>query len=150
MNFTSFRSYPVTGTNATGPGTLGAENPAFTFSLVTKTAFSINVTNLDPRKLDLNLSSRSQLWVIGPAAGAIKGAVYNMAIREGNNIRMMSATDFVILRYNVTTTVYFGPNAPGTKALNPGIVAVNLVLTGKIGNVDYGQNLPFISLIATV
>ncbi len=147
MDFKSYNSYPVNGSGSSGH--LGTPNPAFTFSLSDRIAFSINITNLDPSHMELNLTNNGQMWLFSPANGAIKGEVWPLATVTDNVITTLNSNQFIILPYNHTTTLYFGPYKPGGSNLGTGITAVNLVLTGKIGNMDYGQNLPFISLIAT-
>jgi hypothetical protein len=144
MDFKSYRSFVTDGTYH-----LGVPNAAFTFSRTSAISFSINVTNLDPSRMDLNLTSNCQFWIFSPASGAIKGEVWNIATVSNNVITPLPSNQFIIMPYNHTTTLYFGPHSAGTSSLNAGITAVNLVLTGKVGTLDYGQNLPFISLIAT-
>ena len=144
MDFKSYNSYTVNDS-----GYLGTPNPAFTFSLSDRIAFSINIINLDPSHMALNLTHNGQMWLFSPDSGAIKGEVWPLANVTKNVITTLNSNQFIILPYNHTTTLYFGPYKPGGSSLGAGITAVNLVLTGKIGNVDYGQNLPFISLIAT-
>ncbi len=144
MDFKSYNSYPTDYTNH-----LGAPNPSFTFARTARLSFSINVTNLDPSHSALNLTSNCQFWIFSPASGAIKGVVWTIATVSGTTITPLPSNQFIILPYNQTTTLYFGPNTAGNNNLDVGITAVNLVLTGRIGAVDYGQNLPFISLIAT-
>ena len=144
MDFKSYRSYIVNASNY-----LGTPNPSFTFSRTTYTAFSIKVTNLDPSGMALNLTYNSMLWLFSPASGAIKGESWRIASVNNNIISTLTQNQFILLPYNQTSTLYFGPYAPGTNNLGAGIAAVNLILTGKIGSLDYGQNLPFISLIAT-
>jgi hypothetical protein len=147
MDFKSYNSYVVDGYSSSG--NLGTPNPAFTFSLTARIAFSINVTNLDPSHMALNLTSNGQMWLFSPSKGAIKGEVWPLATVTNNVITTLNSNQFVILPFNHTTTLYFGPYSSGGSNLGVGITAVNLVLTGKIGSLDYGQNLPFISLIAT-
>lgn len=147
MDFKSYLSYTVTGSGSSG--TLTLPDPAFKFSLSSRIAFSLNVTNLDPSHMSLNLTSDCQMWLYSPASGAIKGEVWKMASVNNEVVTTLTSSQFIILPYNQTTTLYFGPYKPGGSNLGVGITAVNLVLTGKIGNLDYGQNLPFISLMAT-
>jgi hypothetical protein len=52
--------------------------------------------------------------------------------------------DYQILEYGKPTLVYFGPNSAPQLADN--IAAVNILLFGKIGSEDYGQNIPFIAI----
>jgi len=147
MDFKSYRSYVVNSS-----GYLGIPRTSFTFSYNEYLAFSINVTNLDPSRNSLILNQNCYFWVVSPpvGGGAIKGEAWKIAkVNAARKITSLGAGDFIILPYNVTTILYFGPYKPGGSNLTPGPVSVNLLLTGKIGSFDYGQNLPFIALIVT-
>ena len=144
LYFKSFRTYIANSSNY-----LTAENPAYTFSRSQNVAFSVNVTNMDPTGGFINLTYRSTLWIFSPSSGAIKGEVWNLANVTAGRITPLASTQFIILNYNVTQTLYFGPFQCGGSNIGAGITGVNLILTGRVGAYDYGQNLPFISLIAT-
>lgn len=144
LYFKSFRTYVVNSSNY-----LTAESPAYTFSRSQNVAFSVNVTNMDPTGGFINLTYRCCLWIFSPSSGAIKGEVWSLANVTNGVIAPLTSTQFKILDYNVTTTLYFGPFQCGGSNIGAGITGVNLILTGKVGSYDYGQNLPFISLIAT-
>lgn len=126
-----------------------SNSSAYTFSRTQRIAFSLNVTNMDSSTQFMNLTYRSCIWIFSPAAGAIKGNVWPLAKAVGNSITPLASNEFVILNYNVSTRIYFGPLTAGVSSLDAGITGVNLILTGKVGSYDYGQNLPFVSLIAT-
>lgn len=144
MDFQSFLVYTV------NPyGGLTGSSPAYTFALDQNIAFSLNVTNLDPTGGPLTLKSLSCLWIFSPASGAIKGQQWPLATVTNNVVTPLTATGSVALPYNQSMRIYFGPGAGKGSNLNTGISGVNLILTGKVGVNDYGQNLPFISLIIT-
>jgi hypothetical protein len=143
MNFKTFRTYLADGSNH-----LSAESQAYTFSRSQNVAFKLNVTNMDPTG-DIYLKDKSCIWIFSPASGAIKGDVWRIATVSNNIITPLSTGQNVLLAYNVSTTIYFGPTSAGVNSIDAGITGVNLILTGTVGSYDYGQNLPFISLIAT-
>jgi hypothetical protein len=145
MNFKTFRTYIAVGY---GPIQLTNENPAYSFSRSERIAFKLNVTNMDPTG-DIYLKDQSCIWIFSPSSGAIKGEVWKIANVTNNIITPLSAGQSVKLAYNVSTTIYFGPFQAGGSNIGAGITGVNLILTGTVGTYDYGQNLPFISLIAT-
>jgi hypothetical protein len=143
MNFKTFRTYIVDVSSH-----LTNESPAYTFSLTQTVAFKLNVTNMDPTG-DIYLASQSSMWIFSPASGAIKGVVWTIATVSNNIITPLPAGQFVRLPYNQSTTLYFGPKQAGNNNIDTGITGVNLILYGTIGTGGYGQNLPFISLMAT-
>jgi hypothetical protein len=52
--------------------------------------------------------------------------------------------NFQILQWGQQTLVYFGPKSAQELAGHP--AAANILLYGTIGEDDYGQDIPFISL----
>jgi hypothetical protein len=144
MNFKSFLVY-----TCNVYGGIVNQSPDYTFSLGTRLAFSLNVTNMDPTGGVMNLTRLSCLWIFSPASGAIKGQVWPLATKTGDVITPLAAGQSVLLNYNQSTRIYFGPDVAAGNNLNTGISGVNLILTGKVGMYDYGQNLPFISLVIT-
>jgi flagellin-like protein len=144
MNFKSFLVYTVDAQQR-----LVSPSPAYTFAIGQNLAFSLNVTNMDPTGGVMNLTQLSCLWIFSPASGAIKGQQWPLAMVSGNVITTLGAGQSVSLYYNQSTRIYFGPSVATTNNLNQGISGVNLIVIGKVGSQDYGQNLPFISLIIT-
>jgi hypothetical protein len=145
MNFKSVLVYTINGS-----GGIVSSSQAYTFAIGQNLAFSLNVTNMDPTITYLNLTRLSCLWVFSPASGAIKGQQWPLATCTNNVITPLVGNGAVKLDYNVSTRIYFGPAVAAGNNLNTGISGVNLILTGKInGMYDYGQNLPFVSLIIT-
>jgi len=144
MNFKSFLMYTVNGS-----GGLMYASPAYTFALGTNIAFSLNVTNMDPTGGVINLTRLSCLWIFSPASGAIKGQQWPLATVNNNVVTPLAVGQSLTLAYNQSTRIYFGPVVGTGNNLNTGISGVNLILTGKVGMYDYGQNLPFITLIIT-
>jgi len=137
MDFKTIRRYIVDGDNMLG-------SPAFNFTIPAgeKTVFGISLTNLDRSKLDINLTSHSCVWLTPPGTAAsdywpIAKVVDGQVIPDG--------FDFQILEYGKPTLLYFGPTKP-MSSLQDKINAVNILLYGKIGPNDYGQNIPFAAI----
>jgi hypothetical protein len=112
-------------------------------------AFSINVTNLDLSQDNITLIQDSLFWIISPpvGGGAIKGQGWKIATVVDTKISALGAGN-VLLPYNQTAIVYFGPDIVSSSNIQPGGIVANLLLVGTIGAKSYGQNLPFVSLIA--
>jgi FlaG/FlaF family flagellin (archaellin) len=144
LDFDSFRVYTCDSSN-----NILTTSEAFTFARSSNVAFSVNVTNLDPSYMPLNLTQNSCAWIFSPAAGAIKGNVWKIGLLSDSKITPLTQSQYIVFPWNQTTTLYFGPTNAGVSSLDAGVTGVNLILTGRIGMKDYGQNLPFISLIAT-
>ena len=137
MDFKTIRRYIVDGDNMLGP-------PEFNFTIPAgqTTVFGISLTNLDRSKLDINLTSHSCVWLTPPGTAAsdywpIAKVVDGQVIPDGFNSQM--------LKYGKPTLLYFGPTKP-VSSLQGKINAVNILLYGKIGLNDYGQNIPFAAI----
>ena len=114
--------------------------PAFNFSIPggTATVFGISLTNLDTSRMDINLTGRSCVWLIVPGTAA---SDYWPIVKVVDGV-IQDGFDYQILEYGEKTVLYFGPVKPKA-ALQDKIAAVNILLYGKIGPNDYGQNIPF-------
>jgi len=149
MDFNSFRSYQT----SSSPPTTPALSYSYRISQGNYSAFSLNVTNVEPTGRNITINSQSSIWALNPptSSGATKGFNWNIAKLNGNQIIPFSGGDTKLLPNNVTVTLYFVTTSkPGQNTINTGAAAVNLLLTGTIWNTtstrDYGQNLPFISI----
>ena len=134
MDFPTFRYYEVQGGNQ-----LGTEHYSFNVPAKKNTVFGVYLTNLDPRREDINLTEHSCFWLSVPA----KSAMVYWSIAKVVD-QTLVPFDFQVLEYGQPTLVYFGPNSAQQLAGNP--AAANILLYGTIGDDDYGQNIPFISL----
>ncbi len=114
--------------------------PQFNFSIPAgqKTVFGITLTNLDTSRMDINLTSYSCIWLIVPGTAA---SDYWPIVKVVDGV-IQDGFDYQILEYGEPTLLYFGPTKP-MSALQGKIAAVNILLYGKIGPKDYGQNIPF-------
>jgi len=137
MEFKTFRYYVVPANNSLGKAFFN-----FTIPGDKDTVFGIYLTNLDETKKNINLTRYSCVWLIIPGSSTSQ----SWSIAKVVSGRLV-AFDFQVLEYGEPTLVYFGK----TKASNlkGNIAAVNILLYGKIGSDDYGQNLPFISVYVT-
>jgi len=133
MDFKTIRRYIPDENGELGP-------PAFNFSIPggEATVFGIGLTNLDRSKLDINLTSRSCVWLIVPGTAA--SAAWPIAKVVDGVIQ--DSFDFQVLEYGKSTLLYFGATKPPS-SLSDKIAAVNVLLYGTIGPNDYGQNIPF-------
>ena len=125
--------------------------------------FRLNLTNWDPQKRDISLTSHSAFWMISPTTNPQQPRSdwwYVVNVDPVNGYILSPYRQLwrnITLPYGVPTTVYFSsnkdiftitvptkfePNVPSVGYAG----AVNLMLFGTIGNEYYGQNLPFVSI----
>jgi len=118
--------------------------------------FRIRLTNYDPSggNRSLTLNSHSLLWMYYPAVGK---QVYWYIVNVSANGTISPTYSDIIIGFRETTYVYFASASDGTftgtpDSQKPGTVgpaAINLLLLGKIGLSNYGQNIPFVSVYCT-
>jgi len=119
-------------------GVLGPAEFDFTIPAGETTVFGITLTNLDESKMDINLTGHSCVWLIVPGTSA--SAYWSIAkVVDGT---LSPPFDFQVLEYGKPTLLFFGGTDP-PNSLQGRIAAVNILLYGKIGPNDYGQNIPF-------
>ncbi len=118
--------------------------------------FRIRLTNYDPSggNRSLTLNSHSLLWMYYPAVGK---QVYWYIVNVSANGTISPTYSDIIIGFRETTYVYFASASDGTFTGTPdqkkpgtgGPAAINLLLLGKIGPSNYGQNIPFVSVYCT-
>ena len=115
--------------------------PYFSFQIPARkeTVFGVYLTNLDSSRRTINLTQYSCIWISVPD----KNAMSSWRITKVVNGTIVNF-DYVTLEYGRPTLVYFGPNS--ASQLADTIAAANILLYGKIGSEDYGQNIPFIAI----
>ncbi|UCE44257.1 MAG: hypothetical protein JSV57_01865 [Candidatus Bathyarchaeota archaeon] len=133
MDFPTFRYYEVIGY------TLGPAQYSFNLPAKRETIIGVVLTNLDPRRQDIIISKYSCFWLSVPPKNAM--AYWSIVKVEGEKFLPL---DFQRLEYGSPTLVHFGPAK--AEALAGHQAAANILLYGTIGDEDYGQNIPFISL----
>jgi len=148
MDFAAFRYYePPAGNPPAGAPPLGTDlgSAKYTFIMPSDkwTVFAVKLTNLDRSRKNITLNERSCIWLLSPptSAGAIKGDTWYITRVVDNKLASFTPR---VLKYNTPTTVYFG--AWFAKNTANSITAVNILLFGTIGDNDYGQNIPFVSI----
>jgi len=133
-----------------------AGTTSFSVPHATDIALGVALTNLDPSKQTITLYENSLIWLYFPAVpGHTLGPVWYI-VKEINGT-IQSSYSSVSLEYGQTELVVFASEEMGNFSSSSKVKisdqqqknslgAVNLLLYGKIGDRDYGQNIPFVSL----
>ncbi len=154
MDFKKFRIYDF-GTSQPPNGTLltsGVESSAYTIANSRYYAVRVPLINMDGSTQIIRLKSSSYIWGLTPMSGTLKSCAWPI-LRLGSDNKLYTGNTFTVdLPYNVTTYVYFGISAAGfAQATLPIVIPINILLYGNSvfangTSIEYGQNLPFISL----
>jgi hypothetical protein len=113
--------------------------------------FHVTLTNYDPEQKTMHLNGTSGIYVIGMHSQTMMYAWW-MAVNvtgnlgSGYTVNPNNANIEYVLNYGVPTDVFFAGIQSGGKDVNPGIYPLNIMVFGKLGPDDYGQNVPFVSL----
>ena len=101
--------------------------------------FGVLLSNYDQYRRTITLDERSLLWIYFEKAPGQR-ATWQITNVASNGTKVPYSP--ITLAYGESKWIFFGPeDPPGT-----GAGAVNLILLGKIGDQDYGQNIPFVSI----
>ena len=144
MDFDRFRYYYATRDSKTGRYTLSPwDQGIIKFNVPSKDiVFGVLLSNYDQYRRTITLDERSLLWLYSPAKGAQEyWGIVNVVDGIYNPAKPYVP---ITLAYGETKMIFFGPKS--ATQLGGYSCAVNLLLLGKIGDQDYGQNLPFISV----
>jgi len=147
LDFYAFRYYTYNGSKLVN---YPAGTSSFNVPSRTDVAFGIVLTNLDPSKQTITLSSYSQLWIYFPKAPGQSYVWYIVDVAPDGNVIPYSS---VTIAYTQTKMLVFASSEVGGfikisigSAVENLPCALNLLLLGTIGTRDYGQNIPFVSL----
>jgi hypothetical protein len=163
-DFQSFSYYPVTGQQ--NPNySIDLNNPLNGYSIQSAgkdVSFGVVLTNNDPNQRTINLNAYSQMFFINTKNPNNVGYLifYLVNVDATGKISQNFPATAVNLPYNVPTRVYFAsekaivssqlfdPASLKTSGqVDPGAYPLNLALLGKFDNtIDFGQNIPFVSI----
>ena len=142
MDLKQFKYYIVPNNN---DGTdISTPHYSFTLDGSKYTLLCVTLINLDLSHQSINLTKDSYVWAVTPFAQTLKSEVWS--IRKVVNNKL-ATFDFQILEYGKPTLVYFGATQASRSQGN--VVPLFILLFGKIGGTDYGQNVPFIAIRVT-
>ena len=144
MDFKQSRYYDFGSGYVSNGTSLPSSKNSYTIPNSNNTILAVLLTNYDNTTQDIILNANSYLWIITPQAGTVKPAAWNIAnVTNGKYINSFSTQT---LQYGKPTIVYFGPSSPSfASSALPTVVPVFILLFGKIGTNDFGQNIPFIA-----
>ncbi len=138
MDFNSFRYYYWNADNSLTPWDEGIKS--FTVPCQ-RLVFGILLGNLDEDGRTIILDSRTLMHMYSPkmASSTVAGIVN---VDDGE---VQTSWTNVTLPYGGTRWIFFAiESVPGS--FKGEACAVNLILLGTIGDQDYGQNIPFVSI----
>jgi len=133
-------------------------NSSFSVPWKTYIAFGIVLTNLDPTKQTVTFDKYSQVWLDFPAVPGAGGRYVFYIVNVESNGTITTPYSQISLAYGETKLLVFASKTAGQFVgaadrvfvdhpdTQNKLCALNLLLHGKLGNTDYGQNIPFVSL----
>ena len=150
LDFYTFRYYTYETSPPNKLKNYPAGNMSFNVPSGEDIAFGIVLTNLDPSKQTITFNLYSQVWIYFPKAPGQNRLWHIVNVAPNGTITTPYSP--ITMAYGETKLIVFATQTPGgfvkysigTSVEDP--CALNLLLLGKIGTRDYGQNIPFVSL----
>jgi len=153
MDLYNFRYYTYNSSNILNNypnGTIAFDIPSGE-----KVAFGVTLTNYDEDNRNINLAASSLFWVTIPTS-SVPHSTWWYIVKVSSNGTIAQDYSSITLEYGKPkllifaseTVQIFNPTPVDNKLVGKQ-VAVNLLLSGTIGGIPYGQNIPFVSLYFT-
>jgi len=148
LDFYTFRYYTYETSPPNKLKNYPAGNISFNVPSGKDIAFGIVLSNLDPSKQTITFDLYSQVWIYFPQAPGQNRLWHIVNVAPDGTITTPYSP--ITIAYGETKLIVFATETPGgfkrVSILQEGPCALNLLLLGKIGTRDYGQNIPFVSL----
>jgi hypothetical protein len=119
----------------------------YTISMSKYTVFHVVVTNFDLLGKDIVLNGNSSIYIICVQGKTVKYGTWGLVNITANKIYPSSPAQYC-LKYKNTIEIYFA-GLPSSFTGGVDVNAaypLNVLLLGRKGNNDYGQNIPFVSI----
>lgn len=143
LNFEQFWHYEFSVTPAQGTSLPSASPKNYTISASKYTVYHVVLTDLDPLRQNIVLDGNSSIYIVGQHSNTVKYATWDLVTVTSNKIYPSSDVQYT-LQFGVPTELYFSGTISGIDENN--LYPLNILLFGKKGNNDYGQNIPFVSI----
>ena len=116
----------------------------YTVSANNYTVFHVVLTNLDPLGKNIVLDGNSSIYIICAQSATVKYGTWGLVNVTANKIYPSSGAQ-CYLKYENMIEIYFAGKLKQNPDLNTAY-PLNVLLLGRKGNNDYGQNIPFVSI----
>jgi len=116
------------------------------------TIFHVTLTNYDPSKATMQITLPSAIYVIGSHSGTVKYNTWRVVnvtgdITTGLRLNPLNPVQYD-LPWQTPVDVYFaGLGLDGGSIDSGAVYPLNILVYGKLGTDDYGQNVPFVTLL---
>ena len=146
FDFEQFWHYEFSGIPAPGIPLPSRSPKNYTISVSKYTVYHVVVTNFDPLGKDIVLNKNSSIYILCTQGSTVKYGTWNLVNVTANKIYPSSPAQYR-LTYKNTIEIYFAglPSFTGGVDVNTAY-PLNVLLLGRKGNNDYGQNIPFVAI----
>ena len=143
FDFEQFWHYDFSSTPAQGTSLPSASSKNYTVSEGNYTVYHVVLTDFDLLGQNIVLDGNSTIFILGQQARTVKWGQWNLVNVTNNKIYPNSGVQYT-LQFGATTDLYFSGSISSIDT--PNLYPLNILLSGKKGNNDYGQNIPFVSI----
>lgn len=129
---------------------LGVFQKTYTISISNYTVFHVLLTNFDPANATLTIDQNSSIYTITTQGNAVKYGKWSLVnvtgdATNGYYLNPTSSTSYT-LPATAPVDVFFAGSPGSSASLATGVYPMNIMVFGKLGTNDYGQNVPFVAL----
>ena len=115
------------------------------------TVFHVSLTNFDPSQAIMSLNVSSAIYVIVTQGAAVKYGWWTAVnvtgtSQSGYTVNPSNTNVNYMLNYSVPTDVFFAGSPGFSGGFVSGVYPLNIMVFGKLGTNDYGQNVPFVAV----
>jgi len=115
------------------------------------TIFHVTLTSYDPTAKTMYVYLPSAIYVVGSHSGTVKFDTWKLVNVTGNPDTGLTLNPTYSVNYTLPhetpVDVYFAGTGLDGGAIDSGyIYPLNIMIWGKLGTSDYGQNVPFVTL----
>ena len=133
-------------------GKLANWSKSFAVSQGQYTIFHVTLTNYDPSKKTMYINLPAAIYVIGSHSGTVKYNTWRIVNVTGNAATGLTLNPSnpvqYVLPWETPVDVYFaGLGLDGGSIDSGSVYPLNILVYGKLGTADYGQNVPFVTLL---
>lgn len=128
---------------------LGPFVKTYVISQYNYTVFHVVLTNYDPGNQTMTLNATSAVYLIGSHQSTVKYALWNVVNVTGDAVNGYKLNPGFAALYKLpifTPVEVFFAGTVGSPAIDPQVYPLNIMVFGKLGSDDYGQNVPFVAL----
>jgi hypothetical protein len=154
FDFKEFSHYDTSSSNTPGTlnlGLLAGFSKTYAIDATKYIIFHVVLTNYDPYGQTMYLNSSSAIYVVGSHSQTLKYDTWGLVNVTGDSkngyvLNPAWVANYTLPLYTPVDIFFAGAQTGSNKLDTPFVYPLNILVFGKLGTGDYGQNVPFVAL----